>query len=258
MPLMLVMAVLAGKQREVWNGAFSRWAVIRTVLMVVMLIAMYAALPFLSLAVVAAGIYTAPIFVTLMSSFLIKEPVSARGWLAIAIGFAGVLIILQPGTEAFSFWVLLPVVGGFLYALANIVTRSKCHSLSKSALALSLQTGFLLAGVAVSLVLYAWPASPGAVDIAPFITGSWNAVGNFEWLLVASLSVVAILISMALAGAYQVGVPSTVATFDYSYLVFVVIWDYLVFSIAPTITTTVGIAMIVLAGLLVLRSGRPN
>lgn len=253
LPMVFVLAVVTGRQRDLWSGAFEKWAVIRTVLVVTMLISMYAALPFLSLSVVAAGIYTAPIFVTLMSAFSINEPVGARGWVAIVIGFSGVLIILQPGTDAFSYWVLLPILGGFLYASANIVTRAKCQSVSATALALSLQSGFFVAGIVLSTALFLWPASTEQVANASFVLGGWAAIGTFEWLLVAGLSALAVIISMTLAGAYQLGHPSTVATFDYSYLIFVAVWDYLFFSTAPTVTTSVGIALIVLAGLLVVR-----
>ena len=256
LPLVLVIALATGRQRDLWSGAFEKWSVIRSVLIVTMLISMYAALPVLSLSIVAAGMYTAPIFVTILSAFAINESVGKRGWFAIAIGFLGVLVILQPGTDAFSYWVLLPVLGGFLYALANVVTRAKCQSISATALALSLQTGFFIAGVLLSAGLLLWPPTSEQTARAPFILGAWSSIGTFEWLLVAGLSMLAVLVSMALAAAYQLGRPSTVATFDYSYLVFVAVWDYLFFSITPTATTAIGIVLIVLAGLLVLRKDR--
>ncbi|MGI9200224.1 MAG: DMT family transporter [Woeseiaceae bacterium] len=256
LPLVFVIAFASGRQSDLLSGAFQKWSIIRSVLIVTMLISMYAALPVLSLSVVAAGMYTAPIFVTIMSALAINEPVGKRVWCAIAIGFAGVLIILQPGTDAFSYWVLLPVLGGFLYALANVVTRAKCQSISATALALSLQMGFFIAGALLSTGLLLWPPTGEQAASAPFVLGAWSSIGTPEWLLVAGLSVLAVLVGMALAGAYQLGRPSTVAAFDYSYLVFVAVWDYLFFSISPTITTTIGVFLIVVAGLLVLRKGQ--
>ena len=256
LPLVFVVAFATGRQRDLLSGAFQKWSIIRSALIVTMLISMYAALPVLSLSVVAAGMYTAPIFVTIMSALAINEPVGKRGWIAIAIGFAGVLIILQPGTDAFSHWVLLPVLGGFLYALANVVTRARCQSISATALALSLQTGFFFAGALLSVGLMLWPATVEQASGAPFVLGGWSSVGTSEWLLVAGLSVLAVLIAMTLAAAYQLGKPATVATFDYSYLVFVAVWDYLFFSTSPTVTTTIGILFIVSAGLLVLRKDK--
>jgi drug/metabolite transporter (DMT)-like permease len=252
-PLVLIAAVVTGKLGEVWGGAIQTWSVIRTSTMVLMLIMMYVAYPFLSLSVVAAGLYTAPVFVTLLSAFAINEPVGIRGWFAIGLGFVGVLVILQLGTDAFSYWALLPVVSGFLYASSNVITRSKCQSVTPAALALSLQTGFLLAGILFSLVLLYRPQSTALINAAPFVFGAWSEVGTVEWLLVAGLAVLAIAISMALARAYQSARPSVVATFDYSYLVFVVAWDFLFFATPPTGTTLAGIALIVSAGMLALR-----
>lgn len=63
----------------------------------------------------------------------------------------------------------------------------------------------------------------------------------------------AIVIGILLAGAYQAAPPSIVATFEYTYLAFVEAWDVLFFDAAPTLASAAGIAMIVIAGLLVLR-----
>ena len=61
---------------------------------------------------------------------------------------------------------------------------------------------------------------------------------------------------MALAGAYQLGRPSTVATFDYSYLVFVAFWDLFIFDLTPTVGGLVGMACIVAADIMITRSAR--
>ena len=62
---------------------------------------------------------------------------------------------------------------------------------------------------------------------------------------------------MMLAGAYQAAPPPIISTFEYSYLVFVAVWDILFFETAPTMTSTAGMVLIVVAGLLVL-SRKPN
>lgn len=252
-PLLIVAASATGRRREIWSGAIQKWSMLRSALLVLMLAGMYASLPFLSLSVVAAGIYTAPVFVTLLSAYAINEPVGKRGWFAIGLGFTGVLVILQPGTDAFSYWTLLPVFGGFLYASSNIITRSKCQSVTPASLSLSLQMAFLLVGVVLSVAILWWPPSAALTDSAPFILRAWSNISTTEWALFSGLSVFAIAISMSLAGAYQLGRPSVVATFDYSYLIFVALWDYLFFATAPSVTTTLGITLIVLAGLLAVR-----
>ncbi len=250
-PLLLLVAVFMRQQQGIWRGALQKWALIRSVFMVLMYISLYAAIPFLSLSVVAAGFYTGPIFVTLLSAFLLGEPVSRRGWLAIAIGFIGVLVILQPGGDAFTGWALIPVFGGLMYALTNVTTRSKCQTMPMAALALSLTVILLVLGSGFSLVLYSWQGFTGLADQMPFLFGLWSEIGWAQWLLFLVLAFLTIGISITLVGAYQVAPPPLVATFDYSYLVFVGVWDFLFFETVPNAMTLCGMLLIISAGLLV-------
>lgn len=81
----------------------------------------------------------------------------------------------------------------------------------------------------------------------------FSEVGQFDWLALMLLAGFAVLIGIMLARAYQIAPPATVATFEYSYLVFVAVWDILFFDSTPTITSLTGMVMIVGAGLIVLR-----
>jgi len=102
LPLLFIIALVQGHRRSVWREALSKWPLLRSLLMTLMFIAMYSAIPFLNLSTAAAGIYTAPVFVTLMSAYMIGESVGIRGWIAIVVGFRGVVVILQTGSDAFS------------------------------------------------------------------------------------------------------------------------------------------------------------
>ena len=250
-PLLLLVAVLMRQQQNIWRDAVQKWALVRSVFMVLMYISLYAAIPFLSLSVIAAGFYTGPIFVTLLSAFVLGEPVTPRGWVAIGMGFCGVLVILQPGGDAFTAWALVPVFGGLMYALTNVTTRSKCQTMPMAALALSLTVMLLLLGAVFSLILYSWQGAGEAVAELPFLLGQWSEAGWAQWLLFLVLAFLTIGISITLVGAYQVAPPPLVATFDYSYLVFVGVWDFLFFNSVPSVTTLCGMLLIIAAGLLV-------
>ncbi len=253
LPLLFIIALVQGHQRSIWGSALQKWPLLRSLFMTLMFIAMYSAIPFLSLSTVAAGIYTAPVFVALLSAYIIGEPVGVRSWVAIAMGFGGVLVILQPGTDAFTYWTVLPVLGGFLYALSNVTTRSKCQAVSPAALALSLNVVLLLAGGILSVVILLWSPADELRYALPFLLGNWSAMGTSEWVLIALLAVLLVAIGMGLAGAYQSAQPSIVATFDYSYLLFVGLWDYLFFSVSPGGMAVFGMLLIITAGLLVVR-----
>ena len=251
--LLSLFILVKGVQRQIWIEAFGKWPILRSLYMTVMFISMYASIPFLSLSTAAAGMYTAPIFVALMSAYLIREPVGIIGWIAIVMGFTGVLVILQPGADAFSPWALCPVLGGFFYALANVTTRSKCQSVSLPALSLSLNLTLFTAGVIFSIVTMIILPSSEIAHAFPFLLGSWSAMGVSEWVLVILLAVLVVIIGMSVAGAYQYAPPTTVATFDYCYLIFMALWDFLIFETPPNLNTIIGIVLIITAGILIVR-----
>jgi len=134
LPLLFALAWVQGIGGSVLAHALGTWPLLRSLLMTLMFLAFYAAIPFVNLSVLGAGTYTAPIFVTLLSAYAIGEPVGVRGWIAVLVGFSGVLVLLQPGTEAFSPWALLPVIGATFYALAHVTTRAKCQSVPLAAM----------------------------------------------------------------------------------------------------------------------------
>lgn len=252
-PILFAVLWARGTHQGVARAALVKWPLLRSVSIATSFLAFYAAIPFLSLSTVGAANYIAPIFVTLLSAYAISEPVGRLGWLGVCLGFAGVVVLLQPGTDAFSPWALLPIFGAASYALAHITTRAKCQSVPISVLSLSQNIVMLLAGTVFS-VLMLWLQPQGAVaDAYPYIFGTWSNVGLTDWLVLTLLAGFAIANGMMLAGAYQAAPPAVVSTFEYSYLVFVAAWDILFFGIAPTVASVSGMVLIVVAGLLVLR-----
>lgn len=253
LPLLYLVAWYQGTHRIVLRLALQRWVMLRSLCLTATFLAFYAALPFLSLSTVGAANYVAPIFVTLLSAYVIAEPVGPRGWIAVQIGFLGVVLLLQPGTEAFSYWANLPLIGAAFYALAHITTRVKCHDAPLSGVALSLNLVMMTVGGVGSLLVAISSPPQTLVQSYPYLFGNWGALGMIEWQVLTLLAILSLAIYMLLAGAYQAAPPSNVATFEYSYLVFVVIWDYAFFALIPNVLSLFGIVLIVGAGLLVLR-----
>ena len=147
----------------------------------------------------------------------------------------------------------------FLTSLQDVIFKlfSKELSLwqifSVSTLSLSFNLVMLIAGLAGSLLLVLFSPSDELVHAYPYIFAGWSVVNSFEWFVLGILALLTAVINMGIAGAYKVAPPSTVATFEYSYLVFVVIWDMVFFDTSPSLATIVGMLMIVGAGLMVLR-----
>lgn len=255
LPLFIALACFQGRWRGTLSEALQPWPLLRGSFMTLSLLIFYAAIPFISLSTLGAAAYIAPIFITLLSAPAIGEPVGRRGWAAVLIGFAGVIVLLQPGSDAFSPWTLLPVVGAFFYALSHVTTRSRCQDVSPAALGLSVNLTMLAGGALVSAIILLWPPDEALVQATPYLFADWSPVGTSEWLFLALLACLAVAIAILLAGAYQSAPPATVATFEYSYLVFAVIWDFALFATAPSGAVLAGMAMIVGAGMMVLRRG---
>ncbi|MDD9873934.1 MAG: DMT family transporter [Gammaproteobacteria bacterium] len=213
------------------------WAIARSLLLAFMYVAIYAAIPLLSLSVVAASLYTGPIFVALLSAFVIGEPVGARGWAAVVLGFAGVLVILRPH------------IAGLFYALAAVITRAKCPGEKPQTLAVMLNLSILAVGLLATAAVALLPAHLG--EVYPFLLGGWIVMGAREWKLIALLALLIVIIGIGLAKAYQSAPPSVIATFDYAYLLFAAFWGWVFFAERPDLQTVTGMLVIALAGLLV-------
>ncbi|MEO1200274.1 MAG: DMT family transporter [Pseudomonadota bacterium] len=229
------------------------WMTVRSLLLSLMWVCYYLSLPNLDLSVAAAAYYTAPIFITLFASGLLGEPVGRLGWVAVVLGFSGAFVILQPGADSFNVYVLLPLTAAILYALAMILTRTKCRNDHPLTLSLALNVTFIVVGVLAEGILVLVSPDETMRSAYPFLLGDWAVMDPRAWLAMAVLALAVLIGSIGAAIAYQAGRPSTVATFDFSYLVFAAVWGVLFFGEIPDVTATVGIVMILAAGLLAVR-----
>lgn len=229
------------------------WVALRSLMLTFQWVAYYAALPTIDLSVAGATFYTLPLFITLFAACFLGEHIRPLGWLAIGLGFTGVLIMLRPGADDFSFTALLPLVGAILYALSMVLTRAKCQQESPLVLGLSLHLTILTVGAVASMGFpLFWPDALQSTG-NQFIFGAWTDMGITQWLAMSALAVAAVIGAVGGAYAYQNGPSATVATFDYSYLAFLTVWGILFFAEIPDIFTLSGMALIISAGVLAVR-----
>jgi len=227
------------------------WVFVRSVLLVLTWLAFYASLPVLSLSVAAVAVYTNPIMTALLSAALIGESVTGRQWGGVLLGFLGVIAILKPGTDAFSWFTILPLLGAAFYSLAMVLTRSKCQKEAPLTLALALHSSFLVTGLIATIALALIGLGTETKAAFPFVFGDWAPMGVREWGLMALLGALSAAYFVGVARAYQIAAPSIIATFDYAYLVSAALWGFVFFSEKPDGLTIGGMILITLAGLLV-------
>lgn len=232
------------------------WVLLRSVLLVAMWIAYYTALPEIDLSLAAAGYYTSPLLIVLLSSRLTGDRVGWRVRSAVALGFVGVLVMLRPGSVPFDAYVLLPFVAALLYALAMIITRAKCGAESPLVLALILNLAFIVTGTVATAVGLTLEMPESLKSANPFLFGSWTMLGLRGWGVICALALAMLIGSIFAAVAYQLGPAPVVATFDYSYLVFASLWGSILFTEIPDPITLAGMMMIAVGGVLAVRGGR--
>jgi drug/metabolite transporter (DMT)-like permease len=226
------------------------WIAVRSLLLLLTWIAYYAALPLIPFSVAAVAIYTTPLFIAVFAACFSRERLGALGWVAVCIGFVGVATVLHPGAGAFSAAVLLPVLGAVSYAVAMVVTRLHCREEHPLVLAFGLNVAFLLAACEGGL---GSALSPQLAAGAPFLLSAWQSIGWPEAVFVMGYAIALVAINTATARAYQLAPAAIVGTFDYMYLIFACLWGYWFFAEIPESRTWVGMALILLAGLMVTR-----
>jgi len=234
----------------------AKWVLLRGILLVLTWLAFYASLPVLNLSVAAVAVYTNPIITALLTAMCLGEPVSRRQWTGVLIGFVGVAVILKPGSDAFSWFILLPLLAAAFYSIAMVLTRTKCQNEEALTLAVGLHGSFIVTGLAATAVLAAVPVTPETRSGYAFLLGSWAPMGLREWGLMFFLGVLSAAFFLGVARAYQIAPPQIIATVDYGYLVSAAIWGFVFFAEEPDRLTLLGMALITLAGLMV--AARPG
>lgn len=230
------------------------WTMLRSLMLTLMWVTYYASLPHVNLSVAAAAYYTLPLFITIFASVFLGDTIGKIGWLAIALGFVGVLMVLQPRIEDFNWYALLPVSSAILYALAMVLTRSRCKSENVIVLSLWLNLMMLFTGAILTLVLMLLQPSPQVVEGQEFLFGPWSEMSDKEWVVIGILSVAILVGSVGAAYAYQNGPPATIATFDFAYVAFAVLWGVVMFQEIPSAVGAIGMFLIVFAGILAVRA----
>lgn len=202
---------------------------LRVALSTLEIAAFFLAAAYLPLADVVTYYMATPIFVTALSAMVLREQVGWRRWSAILIGFCGVLIALQPSVQAVTWPAMIALAGSLAFSGLLLITRS-LRATPDIVLASAQFSGTLVFGIVV----------------APFgwITPTWSQLGLF--FAAGAISVGALLCvnrSLKLAPA------STVAPYQYSMILWAVMFGYVVFGDVPQPPTALGAAIIVGAGL---------
>ena len=209
------------------------------------LVIYFSALGALPVAQAGAGLFSAPIWVLILSAILFRYPITAGQALSVFTGFAGVLMLLQPDPRNLSALSFLPLGAGVFYGLGALLTRYWCAEESAMVLAIGVFVALGLVAMVPLIGFSFWPVS----DSPGFLTRGWTPLTpHFTWLALVQ-TVGAIITMPMIAQAYRIGTPAYVAVFEYSFLIFAGLWGLLIWGQDMALTGWVGIALIIAAGM---------
>jgi drug/metabolite transporter (DMT)-like permease len=198
------------------------------------LIAIVVALRELPLAVVVSLSYAAPLFITVLSIFLLSEKVGIFRWLAVLIGFIGVIIIAEPGFKGMNYLYFLPLIFCIGMAFVTITIRKLSTTEPIWLISIFFTITISIAGLAT-------------------IPMGWVMPNFQDFVLLGLIGVTGGSANLFLTQSYKLSEVSLVAPLKYLALIFAIIFGYLIWNEIPTVKTLIGASLVVLASLIIFR-----
>lgn len=230
------MAVLAPLiLRSGWRTLFDierpRLMVLRALLTTMEVAAFYYAVAYMPLADATTFWMAGPVYVAALSPLLLGEHVGWRRWTAIVIGFLGVLIALRPSSETLTLPALIALLGSLCFALMMITGRALRRS--------------------SDLAMVFWPTFGAAIIGLVTLPLATVMPTPLDFSLLALLGVVALIAHAFMNRSLMLADAATVTPYQYTLLVWIMIFGWLFFGEMPRITTIVGASFIVASGLFI-------
>ena len=227
------------------------WAVgIRSLLIAISMLFYFGSLSFMPIAQGLAGLFTSPIFILIITAFILKERIGPVRILAVGLGFVGIILVLELEASSLSWVNFIPVFGGLFYALGSVATRQLCNGESTVSLLSMLLTIQCIMGFCALVILSIYgPDVPYGSDGFLLRGWIWPITEVLPYIVLQSVG--SILGIGLIIRAYQIGDASYVAVYEYSVFVFAPLYAWLMFSQDMTLVQASGIALIAGAGVLI-------
>lgn len=250
--LALAARILGLRLRPVNSRAVAARSAIHAAAMVIY----FGALAFLPVTLVAAGLFTSPIFVLLIGSFAYGHKIGPTQILAVAIGFAGVVLVLGPeALSGASLAALLPVLAGILYAFGNIATRQYCGQESAATLLGGFFVALGIVGAVGMVALWIWPIVVPAGPAHFLQRGPvWPAADFWIWTFVQAAGSL-IGIGLMIRG-YQLTEAARASVLEYFILPASALWSYAIWGQTLGWMAWAGMGLIVAAGVMIALGAR--
>ena len=206
----------------------------RACLLLAVTVIFYAALKTMSLADANAVFFSSPLLITVFSGWLLGEVVGARRWAAVAAGFGGVLLVIQPASGALRWTAALPLFAAVCSALYHVTTPLLARTEDPVN---TIYFTALVAGVALSVIVpFFWTPLTASGLLGLVAIGTLGTAGHFF-----------------LIRAFEIAPAATLSSFMYVYLIWATGLGWVIFSDIPGPSTIVGALIIFASGLYIYR-----
>ncbi len=207
---------------------------LRALMQAVMTALNFWALQYLQLDVTGAIQFSVPILIAIISARLLGERLDARRWIAILVGFAGVLLIVRPGSQEFHPAIVLSLLNAVLYALFNMLTRR-------------------LAATELPATTQLWSAGAAALLLTPIGLMQWTTPPDaLTWILVLSMGAFGGLGHLMVTQAHRYASAAVLGPFLYQQIIYMTLFGWLVFGHVPDAAVVGGAVVVVASGLYLL------
>ena len=218
----------------------------------------YMALADLPLAIVVAIFFVAPFLITIFSVIFLGESVGKWRWLAVVVGLIGVLLIVRPGTEAFTLTTILPVLAALFYAAFHILTRKIGQTESLLSLTFYVPLVFLAVTTVIGLTLGQGSFSGDGHRSVEFLLRAWQWPSWADLSIMVFIGIGVTVGGAAISQAYRVAEAALVAPFEYTGLIYATAFGYLLFAEWPEFYEWIGMSLILVSGLVTVWRERVN
>jgi drug/metabolite transporter (DMT)-like permease len=196
--------------------------------------------------------FTLPLFVAALSGWGLGEKVPMHRWIAIIAGFIGVLVMVRPATDSFQPASLLALYSAFAYAIGQMMGRSLSQKVDTLVISNWQNMIYLIVAVLVGVAVHVFGlANEGSKTLA-FLTRPPSWPFSEHYVVLLSMGFLAAVSMMAYVNAYRSAPANFVAPFEYSAMIWAVLYGVLFFHDIPDLLTLVGASIVVSAGLFML------
>ncbi len=221
-----------GKQLKIRQW---RLALLRGLCIAVAQFCFYLSITKMELATASTLTYISPVLITMLSVPILKHHVGLWRWMAVIVGFMGVLMIMAPGTEVFTPYSLLPIGAALGYSLSTVCVRLFDGHVPTALINMYASIGALI----------------GALAILTATTGYLGVESPRDWLLLVTMGFVGGFAVLALISAYRLARPASLSPYEYFGIPFAFILGWIFFNEAPFDKLFPGVLLIIMGGMLI-------